>query len=108
MTYGVDYRDLARKLAGYVDRILKGAKPSELPVEQATKFDMVVNLKTANMLKPTLPQSILLRANSQRSLPFQGSARAGLRDWPRLASGDACGRPWAAASRPPVVNRPGI
>lgn len=63
MTYGVDYRDLARKLAGYVDRILKGSKPSELPVEQATKFDMVVNLKTANMLKLTLPQSILLRAD---------------------------------------------
>jgi putative tryptophan/tyrosine transport system substrate-binding protein len=63
MTYGVDYRDLARKLAGFVDRILKGAKPSETPVEQATRFDMVVNLKTARMLGLTLPQSTLLRAD---------------------------------------------
>ena len=63
MTYGLDYFDLARKTAGYVDRVLKGANPGDLPVEQATKFEMIVNLKTALALGLKIPQSILLRAD---------------------------------------------
>jgi putative ABC transport system substrate-binding protein len=54
---------LYRRSAGYVDRILKGASPAELPVEQPTKFEMVVNLKTAKALGITIPEAILLQAN---------------------------------------------
>ena len=63
ISYGADYGDLFRRGAIYVDRILRGAKPNELPVEQASKFELVINLKTANALGLTLPQSILLQAN---------------------------------------------
>jgi len=63
ISYGADYGDLFRRGAIYVDKILRGAKPSELPVEQASKFELVINLKTANALGLTLPQSILLQAN---------------------------------------------
>jgi putative tryptophan/tyrosine transport system substrate-binding protein len=63
MSYGVDYEDLYRRAAVYVDKILKGAKPAELPVQQASKFEFVINLKAAKQIGLTIPARVLERAN---------------------------------------------
>jgi putative ABC transport system substrate-binding protein len=63
MSYGVDFDDLLRKSAHYVDKILKGAKPADLPVQQATKFEFIINLKAAKQIGLTIPPEVLARAN---------------------------------------------
>ena len=74
MSYGVHNEELWRRAATYVDKILKGAKPADLPIEQVTKFELIINLKAAKQIGLTIPQSVLYRANK---LIKEASAKAG-------------------------------
>jgi putative ABC transport system substrate-binding protein len=63
MSYGADFNDLVRRAATYIDKILKGAKPADLPVEQASRYQLIINLKTAKAIGLAIPESFLLRAD---------------------------------------------
>src|SRR3979490_3063957 len=88
VTYGVSYPDLYRRAAAYVDKIFKGAKPSDLPIEQPTKFELVLNLKTAKALALEIPPPLVATADE--------------------VIADRCGRVKAGASRPRATRGYGL
>ena len=77
VSYGADFVDNVRHSAAYVDRILKGAKPGELPVQQPVKFEFVINLKSAKAMGLTIPRSVLLRADEVSGKTAAGGPRPG-------------------------------
>ena len=76
MSYGPNFPDLFRRAADYVDKILRGAKPADIPVEQPTKFDLIINLTTAKALGLELPPSLLARADEVIKSKFIANAHA--------------------------------
>ena len=78
IAYGANFGEQVRRVASYVDRILKGAKPGELPVQQAQRFELVINLKTAKAVGLTIPPSLLLlRADQVIACPEKAGASSG-------------------------------